>query len=353
MSLKFAPFLLLAASLSLAADGLLGRGDLKLHAPEPGTYGLPVIKPAADGAVLDTSGRPRLLRELTRGRVTVMSFIYTRCAVARACPYATGVLNQLHQLSLRDAELASGLRLVSLSFDPEFDTPAHLARYSRWAAERPGACEWHFVTAASAAELQPILDGYGQAVSRKRNPSDPTGPLHHILRVFLVDTAGRIRNIYSSGTLEPELVLADIRTLLREPPLVGPSPPVTLTPAEAAAVHGELTARVVFQAATTARVSEITGPGREVLRELLIVDAPNGDHPATPIERASIVVSIPAEAFPALGVESPADLEQRLHGRDLCVIGTLSTRPAPAAPGGRQAWLTVFHPGQLVLSAVH
>ena len=37
-------------------------------------------------------GRTVQLCELARGRVTVMSFIYTRCAAAKACPYATGVL---------------------------------------------------------------------------------------------------------------------------------------------------------------------------------------------------------------------------------------------------------------------
>jgi protein SCO1/2 len=64
--------------------------------------------------------------------------------------------------------------------------------------------------------LQPILDAYGQAVDKKRNPNDPTGPLNHTLRVFLVDAAGNIRNIYSSGTLDPRLVLADIQTLMME-----------------------------------------------------------------------------------------------------------------------------------------
>ncbi len=62
-----------------------------------GSYALPVIKPAADGALLDSSRKTSRLRELTRGRVTVMSFIYTRCADAKACPYATGVLLQLHR----------------------------------------------------------------------------------------------------------------------------------------------------------------------------------------------------------------------------------------------------------------
>jgi len=40
--------------------------------------------------------------------------------------------------------------------------------------------------------------------------------LYHILRVFLIDRDGRIRNIYSSATLDPRLVLADVKTLLLE-----------------------------------------------------------------------------------------------------------------------------------------
>jgi cytochrome oxidase Cu insertion factor (SCO1/SenC/PrrC family) len=76
--------------------------------------------------------------------------------------------------------------------------------------------EWRFVTARSPAELQPILDAYGQAVDRKKNPADPTGPLNHSLRVYLIDGHGRIRNIYSSGTLDPRLVLADVKTLMME-----------------------------------------------------------------------------------------------------------------------------------------
>ena len=89
----------------LAAD--LGRtGDHDYDPPEPGSYSLPKVKAAADGDVLDSTGRPCRLRELTRGSVTVLSFIYTRCAAAKACPYATGVLKQLYQLSTQDADLS-------------------------------------------------------------------------------------------------------------------------------------------------------------------------------------------------------------------------------------------------------
>jgi cytochrome oxidase Cu insertion factor (SCO1/SenC/PrrC family) len=214
---KLAELILLAAVSVGAVNAETDRTtEYDYDAPKPGTYSLPVIKAAADGALLDSAGKPVRLAELTRGRITVMSFIYTRCSAAKACPMATGVLMKLHRESAEDAALAKQLRLVSMSFDPVSDTPKRMAAYSGLASSRRNAAPWHFVTTRSQAELQPILDGYGQAVDKKANPRDPTGPLNHTLRVFLVDAAGNIRNIYSSGTLDPRLVLADIRTLMME-----------------------------------------------------------------------------------------------------------------------------------------
>jgi len=190
--------------------------DYDYDPPAAGSYSLPVIKPAADGALLDSNNKSVRLRDLTRGRITVLSFIYTRCAAPKACPYATGVLNQIHDLSVDDKTLAKSMRLVSLSFDPEYDTPQRLAEHSENVRDQKSGCEWSFATAKSRAELETILAAYDQVVDKRTNPADPQGPLYHTLRVFLIDREGRIRNIYSSGTLDPRLVIADVKTLLLE-----------------------------------------------------------------------------------------------------------------------------------------
>ncbi len=209
--------LLLCAIRSATAGEIFARDrDHDYDAPAPGSYNLPVVKVAPDGALLDPNAKSLSLRELIRGRVTVLSFIYTRCAAPNACPYATGVLSQLHRASLDDETLARSLRLVSLSFDPEYDTPERLADYAEVMRDEKLGCEWRFATAKSQADLESVLNAYGQAVDKRQNPADPQGPLYHILRVFLIDREGRIRNIYSSGTLDPRLVLADVRTLLLE-----------------------------------------------------------------------------------------------------------------------------------------
>jgi protein SCO1/2 len=208
-------FLPVIGGIAFAAE-LARDSDYDYDPPAPGSYSLPVIKPAADGALLDSNNESVQLRDLTRGRITVLSFIYTRCAAPKACPYATGVLNRIHDLSVDDKTLAKSIRLVSLSFDPEYDTPQRLADYSdNVRNQRPG-CEWSFTTAKSRAELEKIVAAYDQAVDKRQNPADPQGPLYHTLRVFLIDREGRIRNIYSSGTLDPRLVVADVKTLLLE-----------------------------------------------------------------------------------------------------------------------------------------
>jgi protein SCO1 len=213
-SVKLEVFLALVAV--VGTFRAVADGGAEYEPPVPGTYTLPVIKSAGDGEVIDSQNHSLHLHELTRGRVTVMSFIYTRCAATKACPYATGVLRQLHQQSQDDPALVKGMRLVSMSFDPVADTPERMAAYSTLARTTRAAAEWQFVTTRSKAQLQPILDAYGQAVNKRSNPNDPQGPLYHILRVFLIDADGNVRNIYSSDTLDPRLVLADVKTLLSE-----------------------------------------------------------------------------------------------------------------------------------------
>jgi protein SCO1/2 len=204
-------------TVAIAADTVSSHDtDYDYDPPVAGSYALPVIKVAPDGAIIDSDSKSLNLRQLTHERITVLSFIYTRCAAPKACPYAAGVLSQLHTLSANDKELATNMRLVSLSFDPDYDTPQRLAEYSEGMRDDKSGCEWRFATAKSREALDSIHNGYGQAVDKRSNANDPQGPLYHILRVFLIDRAGIIRNIYSSATLDPRLVLADVKSLLLE-----------------------------------------------------------------------------------------------------------------------------------------
>jgi cytochrome oxidase Cu insertion factor (SCO1/SenC/PrrC family) len=197
-------------------DTVPGPADDYVFAlPEPGSYTLPAIRPAAGGPVLDEDGQTHDLGNLVQGQVTVLAFIYTRCG--DVCPTATLRLAQLHDLAARESEVAARLRLVTMSFDPENDTPDVMRDHAeQWRGPAGTAPEWLFLTAPDAASLEPIMAAYDQTVGRKPDANDPTGALNHILRVFLIDAKGTVRNIYSLDFLDPNLVLGDVRTLLME-----------------------------------------------------------------------------------------------------------------------------------------
>lgn len=181
-------------------------------APEPGSYALPPITRAADGAVVLSDGEASTLHEIFGDKLVLLSFVFTRCA--DVCPMATGVLHRVHGEIAKAPELASRLRLVTFSFDPERDTPETMARYGKIAGDDG---DWVFLTTRSRQSLMPTLEAYDQHVTRDYDATGKsTGDFSHILRIYLIDGKKRIRNIYSASYLYPELVLADVRTLLLE-----------------------------------------------------------------------------------------------------------------------------------------
>jgi cytochrome oxidase Cu insertion factor (SCO1/SenC/PrrC family) len=200
----------------VTADLLKRRSaEYDYEVPPPGSYELPVLQPAADGWVLGTNGARVALHDLCRGRVVVLSFIYTRCADPKACMRATGVLSELQRISRQHPTLAERLLLLTLSFDPAHDTPGVMSWYGRVSLGHGQGADWLFLTTRNQAELQPLLEAYGQRVDRRKNFS-VFGPYYHPLRVYLIDPQQQVRNIYSYGLLDPRLVATDAQTLLLE-----------------------------------------------------------------------------------------------------------------------------------------
>jgi hypothetical protein len=107
---------------------------------------------------------------------------------AKACPYATGVLMQLHRDSADDTALAKELRLVSMSFDPANDTPSawRPTRVSPRNARPPHrGTSSPRVRKRNSSPSSRLRSGRGQ----KEKPARPNRPLNHTLRVFLIDRA--------------------------------------------------------------------------------------------------------------------------------------------------------------------
>jgi protein SCO1 len=144
--------------------------------PEPGSYGLPAIKPAPGGQVLDETGAPLDLARLVAGRVTVLALVF--------CPIATARLSQLYQLAAQDPQVAPQLRLVSMSFDPAHDTPEVMAEQAElWRGPAGGEPEWLFLTAPDETALRPILAPYGQFVDTPDPARSSRGAQPHPARV--------------------------------------------------------------------------------------------------------------------------------------------------------------------------
>jgi protein SCO1/2 len=200
-----------------AAAGAAGIGSeaYAFPLPKPGSYDLPPIKHAAGGLVLDEQGRAHDLIDMLRGHITILAFIYTRCG--DICPVASMQMSFVQDLAAKDPAIAARMQLVSMSFDPEHDTPAVMAEHATiWRSQSPNAPQWQFVTAPDRVALTSVLAAYNQTIGLKRDPKSLTGPFTHIFRAFLIDPSGQIRNIYSLDFLDPKLVLTDIRTLAME-----------------------------------------------------------------------------------------------------------------------------------------
>jgi cytochrome c peroxidase len=212
---RWLPALLFAASLAYGETVILapGYGELDYTPPAPGTYDLPPLGEAVDGRVRNDAGEALRLHEVFGGRLVLMGFIYTHCPDVNGCPLASYVMKQVQSRLVEDPLLKDQVRLVSLSFDPQLDTPAAMRKYAHHFRRRD--FDWQFLTTDSDAELQPILDGYGQFRARYYNEDGSySGSMSHVLRVYLVDRDNTIRNIYSAGFLHADTVINDLKTLL-------------------------------------------------------------------------------------------------------------------------------------------
>ena len=184
---------------------------LQFVPPPPGSYQLHRIMAAPEGRVLDVHGRAARLSQYLLDRITLLGFIYTTCADPDGCPLAYRVFDALKEAIAATPRLQGQVRFVTLSFDPARDTPEAMRRYAgSRVVEGDGGLRWYFLTTRSARELLPLVEGFGQDIRVTAAGRE----LSHVLKVFLIDRAGYVREIYSSNFLHPQSVLNDIETLL-------------------------------------------------------------------------------------------------------------------------------------------
>ena len=193
--------------------------EMEFEAPAAGSYVLHRIMPAPEGRVLDLDGKTAPLSRYTRGAITLLGFIYTTCTDPQGCPLAYRMFDALREEIDSTPRLHGKVRLVTLSFDPARDTPEAMRSYAgSRALDKGGGVRWYFLTTRTARELIPLVDGFGQDIVTvmDRSRGKLRRELAHVLKVFLIDAGGEVREIYSSSFLHPRVVMNDIETLLLE-----------------------------------------------------------------------------------------------------------------------------------------
>ncbi len=179
------------------------------HAAEPRALSanptLSVIGRAADFILRDLTDQPVKLSDY-RGKVVVLAFIFTSCK--SVCPLISKQMQALQDELKKGALFGDKASMLSVTVDPEKDTAAALAKYAEnFGADAKG---WRFLR-EEPAKLKAVLAAYDEWT--KLLPSEE---VDHPARVYLVDRAGNIREVYSLAFFDEQQAFLDIQALLRE-----------------------------------------------------------------------------------------------------------------------------------------
>jgi protein SCO1/2 len=168
----------------------------------------PVLAQLPAWQLVDQDGRPFGSADLA-GQVYVASFFFTRCR--SICPVITAAMGRL-QDRYEEARV-DGVRLVSISVDPEHDSPERLRAYG--AAQRVDPVRWSLLTGPREDIERLVGGGFKTALGR---PETTAGivDIAHAGHLVLVDGEGRIRGYYGSDALGIDEVFHRSQHVLRE-----------------------------------------------------------------------------------------------------------------------------------------
>ncbi len=179
---------------------VLSRDVPQLGAVEPP---LPKIAPAPEFALTSQDGAPVTLADF-RGKVVAVTFVFTMCTTT--CPVLTPMMSFVQdQLG---ADFGAKIAFVSITVDPERDTPDALKEYAQ--AFGANFAGWSFLTGTPAA-IRDVTRRYGVYASKSGN-----GDVDHTFLTSVVDRRGILRVQYLGVRFDPEEFLHDLLSLLKE-----------------------------------------------------------------------------------------------------------------------------------------
>ena len=141
-----------------------------------------------------------------RGRILVFTFMYTRCPIPDFCPRMSQHFREVYD-ALKDININKDWHLLSISFDPDFDTPKILKNYSK--AFSSDLKKWSFVT-GNTSVIDEMISRFGIIV---RRPKASITDWDHNLRTVIVDSNGVIQTIYIGNSWTPETLVQDLKEM--------------------------------------------------------------------------------------------------------------------------------------------
>jgi protein SCO1 len=156
----------------------------------------------ADAALVDQDGTPTFFASL-KGRPVALTFIYTRCPIPDFCP-----LMDRHFLTIQKAiqstPALSAARLITVTLDPAYDTPAVLKPYSRTRGADPAI--WSFLT-GDVKEVARFGEQFGLYIE---HDATSTVNIIHNLRTAVIDPGGRLVTIHSGNDWTTTELIAEL-----------------------------------------------------------------------------------------------------------------------------------------------
>ena len=190
-------------ALILALVTLASAAVALAHGPQQAAR-LPVIGPAPGFTLTSQDGAAVALAGL-RGKVVALSFIYTECP--DICPLLTQKMVQVQDEL--GADFGSKIAFLSISLDPEHDTPEVLKDYAQFWGARPEG--WSFLTGSPEA-VNEVTRHYGVFVAKNE-----AGGVDHTQLTSIIDAEGRIRVQYLGARFDPEEFRRDLLALVNAP----------------------------------------------------------------------------------------------------------------------------------------
>jgi protein SCO1/2 len=158
-----------------------------------------------DVKLVNQDGKAFTTRQL-KGRALAVTFVYTRCPMPDQCPLLSTNFAELNGALTSDAELGKKAHLLSVTLDPEYDTPEVLRRYgATYAGGRFDT--WDFAT-GDPAEVRRFAEFFGLMYSKE------SGQLIHSLRTVVVTPEGKLYKLYHGNEWKTADVLSDLKAAL-------------------------------------------------------------------------------------------------------------------------------------------